>query len=380
MKTIEVLEKVLRGKRVKVATERHYREALSSLSRYSEEWPVSGVVINEWLGSLGKFADSTVKMWFDFVNSAGKYMLKAYKIPNPCVSAERPRVAKKRRRYFTAYELMRIIEACVGVPERVLILSLVDSTCRIGEIGANREGEGGLYGRNVGEAWIDVQGKTGQRRYRLDAFLCNAMKAMAGGDSEPVFSDVDGKVASVDALQHRVRRVIRRAGITGSKLGPHTLRHSGASLVAQETGSALAVKALLQHDNIDTSMEYIHDAEDVIQQRISPLRLVGEKVFGKGNGRVAFEPKQLTMGGKVVEAEASTIEVPVEGEAIEDVADLIDELFPEIKDGVEVRSIFKVEDLRLLRRIFVGYARYNEHEADVMKSRELMRRMLRKVK
>ena len=26
-------------------------------------------------------------------------------------------------------------------------------------------------------------------------------------------------------------------------------------------------------------MEYIHDAEDVIQQRISPLRLVGEKAL-----------------------------------------------------------------------------------------------------
>ena len=37
MKTLEVLEKVLKGKRLKPATQRHYREALGSLSRSSQE-------------------------------------------------------------------------------------------------------------------------------------------------------------------------------------------------------------------------------------------------------------------------------------------------------------------------------------------------------
>lgn len=379
MKTLEVLDKVLKGKRVKPNTQRHYRESLGSLAKYEAEWPESGVVINEWLASLSGYSDSTVKMWFDFVNSAGKYMNRAYNVENPCETAERPRVERKRRRYFNAHELMRIIKACVEVSERLLVLALVDSTCRIGEIGANREGRGGLFGKNIGEAWMDLKGKTGERRYRLDASLCVAMKALAGGDNEPVFRDKDGKVASVDALQHRVRRVIKRAGITGSKLGPHTLRHSGASLVAQETGSALAVKALLQHDNIDTSMEYIHDAEDVLQQRISPLRLVGEKVFGEGNEGIDFEPKQLMMGSENGDEPVTEV-VEAEYGVGEDEADLIDELFPEIRDGVGVRSIFGTDDLRLLRRVFVGFARGNEHSTDVMRSRELLKRMLRRVK
>ena len=76
MKTLEVLEKVLRGKRVKPNTERHYRDALGSLARYDEDWPVGVVVINEWLGSLEGYADATVRNWFNFVNSAGKYIEK----------------------------------------------------------------------------------------------------------------------------------------------------------------------------------------------------------------------------------------------------------------------------------------------------------------
>ena len=109
MKTLEVLERVLKGKRIKRDTERHYRDALGSLARYSEEWPVSGVVVNEWLGSLKGYSDMTVRNWFNFVNSAGKYMKKAYNLDNPCEDADRPRVSKKRRRYFTAEELGRII-------------------------------------------------------------------------------------------------------------------------------------------------------------------------------------------------------------------------------------------------------------------------------
>lgn len=366
MKTKEVLEKVLRGKRIKFDTERHYKDALGSLAEYSPEFPCSGVVINEWLASLKGYADMTVRNWFNFVNSAGKYMKKAYGLDNPCDSADRPKVEKKRRRYFTAVELGRIIKACRFEQDLALVLTLIDSTCRIGELV-------GLEVKNVGDGYIDVQGKTGQRRYRCDVRICRELRRL-GEDGQPIFRGRDGKVADVNSLKHRVRRVISRAGITGSKLGAHTLRHSGASLVAQETGSALAVKALLQHDKIDTSMEYIHDAEDVLQQKYSPLGMVLEKVFGG----VPLEPLQLMIGEEMVEGEASTV-LPVEGDVVE-VVDLVDDMFPEIKDGVSVRSVFSTDDLRLLREAFVGYVRSGCAGSSELKLRYLLKRMLRRVR
>jgi integrase len=373
VKTLEVLEKVLRGKRVKATTQRHYREALGSLSRYSEDWPVSGVVINEWMASLGGFADSTVKMWFDFVNSAGKYMKRTYDVGNPCEFADRPKVSKKRRRYFSAYEIVSIIKACTNDFERALVLTLVDSTCRIGEL-VN------LKGGDVGDGFINVKGKTGERRYRLDLAICAKLREIAGGDDKPVFRNVNGGFyRDSDGLSHRVRYVIERAGIKGAKLGPHTLRHSGASLVAQETGSALAVKALLQHDNIKTSMEYIHDAEDVLQQRISPLRLVGEQVFKDSGFGVAEKTKQLTMGGEIIDVGVSEFK-EVEAEVSEGVLDLLDEQFPEISEGVEVRPLLKTEDLRLIRRVFMRDIRSGLAGSDELRCKELVKRVLRRVK
>jgi len=235
MKTLEVLEKVLKGKRISKDTERHYRDALGSLAKYSEEFPVSGVVVNEWLGSLEGYADATVRNWFNFVNSAGKYIEKisgvnrrgVAKVVNPCRNADRPKVEKKRRRYFTAGEVVRIIKACRFEQDKVLILVLIDSTCRIGELA-------GLSIGQVGESWLDLRGKSGERRYRCDKAICDKLKEL-GANGEPIFRSRSGGEADVVSLKHRVRRVIKEAGITGSKLGAHSLRHSGASLVAQET-------------------------------------------------------------------------------------------------------------------------------------------------
>lgn len=371
VKTLEVLDKVLKGKRIKPNTQRHYREALGSLARCSEEWPVSGVVINEWLGGLEGFSDSTVRMWFDFVNSAGKYIEKAYKVENPCKVAERPKVSKKRRRIFTPDELVRIMGSCRFSYDKELILTLVDSTCRIGELV-------GLCGKDVGVSWIDVQGKTGQRRYRLDERICQALRVLAGSSDGLVFKSEDGKALNADSLTSRARRIIVRSGLTGKKLGPHTLRHSSASLIALKTRSALAVKALLQHDNIDTSMQYIHDVEDVIQQEISPLGLIGESVGVNGGGHVAEELLLPDGSKEVVEFEGEVIEG--EGYVVDGETDLIADMFPDVQDGIEVRPLLKTEDLRLIRRAFMMYGRHSDDRTGVMKARELMKRVLRRVR
>jgi len=366
MKTLEVLEKVLKGKRLKPNTQRHYRDALGSLARYSEDWPISGVIINEWLASLGRYADTTVKMWFDFVNATGKYMEKAYKVHNPCAEAERPKVSKKKRRYFTIDELVAIIKACMNEFELLLVLTLIDSACRIGEL-VN------LKGGDIGDGFINVMGKTGQRHYGLNVRMCEKLRALAGGDDEPVFKQKSGGFyQDGDGLGHRVRYVVERAGIKGKKVGVHTLRHSSASLVARETGQALVVKALLQHDDLKTSMGYIHDVEDIIQDRYSPLRLLGERYKEAVGDNGGFEAEQLQLPSGVDGGESMAV-VPEAS-----IVDLVGDMFPKISEGVAVRTVLRYEDLLRMRKVFMWYARSNPGDNDVAWARELMKRMLRK--
>jgi hypothetical protein len=219
-----------------------------------------------------------------------------------------------------------------------------------------------------------LKGKTGERRYRCDSAICGKLREL-GVANEPIFKGRNGVEADVVSLKHRVRRVIKEAGITGSKLGAHTLRHSGASLVAQETGSALAVKALLQHDKIDTSMEYIHDAEDVLQQRISPLRLVGERAFADAGGGVTV--KQIGMGEVVGEGKISDVMVVGEPEVV---VDMLEEQYREVADDAVVHSRLRADDIRLLRRVFIRDSRSGLAGADEGRCKVLYRRMLSRVK
>jgi len=279
-----------------------------------------------------------------------------YEIKNACKGLDAPKVQKCKRRYFKADEIVRILHACNSDYNVALIMTLVDSGCRVG-------GLPNLKGSDVGDGWLNVKEKTGQRRYRLDIRICEALRRLAGSDDGLVFG------ISSSALSMRVIRICKRAGLKGDKLGPHTLRHSSASLVASETKNAMAVKALLQHDNIQTSMIYVHDVEEEILKGISPLQLVADRIT---DGEM-FTQKQLPMKG----SEASgDIEV-VDGDGVDD---LIVEMFPEIGEDVAIRPLLNKEDLMLIRKGFMEMAIRENYSGDVGRARELMKRMLRRVK
>jgi integrase/recombinase XerD len=358
MKTVEVLKEVLAGKRMSEASKDNYEDVFRSLGKMYEEFPSKSVEVNKWLVSLGGYADTTVRLWFTLLREACRYMEDNYGLTNPCKGIDPPRVRKKKRRYFRPEEIARILQACRNEYELALITTLIDSTCRIGELAELRV-------KDVGDGWIDVKGKTGEKRYRLDSRICEVLKRLGDSGNERIFR------LSSNCLSTRVIRVCRRAGLTGSKLGPHTLRHSSASLVASKTKNVMAVKALLQHDDVQTSMIYIHDVEDELQKSISPLQLVADRV----NDGVRYGQKMLPMRGTPDNGESE-----VEGEVVDVEDDLVVEMFPDVVDGVEVRPLLKTDDLRLIRKGFVEMAMNGRYSGQVGKARELMKRMLRRVK
>lgn len=354
MKTLEVLGKVLAGKRMSESSRSNFKAVFKSLSKVCDEFPSKAVEVNEWLVGLDRYADQTVRLWFTILRSACEYMEVNYEIVNACKGMKSPKVKKQRRRYHKANELAKIISACRSDLEGALIMTLVDSGCRVG-------GLAGLKGSDIGDGWIDVKEKTGERRYRLDIRLCQVLRRLAGDGEGSVFG------RSSSALSMMVIRICKRAGLEGAKLGPHTIRHSSASLVADETKSALAVKALLQHDNIQTSMIYVHDVEEELQKRISPLKLMGDRVSGSG----LLKQKQLP-----VKASSDDVEV-LDDEGFDEVAG---DMFPEVSDGIMVHSRLRSDDLKLIREAFIELARKDRYGLKVGRARDLMKRMLRKVK
>jgi integrase len=376
MKAAEVLDKVLKGKRIARNTVKNYRAAFASWTKFNEDWPSDAAMINEWMAQIpAHYSDETIETWYHSLKAAGRYMQKVmgrepdgrYRFFNAFEDSERPIVSKKKRRYLTAEQLLDVLKACRGEQEMALVSTFIDSTCRAGDLGYDaREPDRhpGLYGRNVGVNSLHLKGKTGEYTYRLDSRICLELKRLAGGDEQPVFKNRYGKIARTSDLCYYVRTIMFRAGITGKKIGPHTLRHSGASLVARKTGSALIVKALLNQEKMDTAMLYIHDAEASIQQDISPLALINvEPVM----------PEQLLLGEK-----ATGEPVIVESNEVI-VQDLVEDMFDTIPESVKIRPQFDSKDLLLLRSVMVNFARVYRGDTRVFECQGLLKRILRKV-
>ena len=68
----------------------------------------------------------------------------------------------------------------------------------------------------------------------------------------------------------------------------------------------------------------------------------------------------------------------VGGEEVDVVNDFLDEQFREISDDMVVRSRLKADDLRLIRRAFIGYIRSGIGDSDKLRCQDLFRRMLRR--
>lgn len=304
----------------------------------------------------------------------GKNQYGAYNMPNPTTDAERPQVEHVELSYRKPDEMVRCLQVCRNRYEFCLISVLIDSAVRIGELGRHKdesEKYPGLYGKDVGENYIKVKGKTGERRHRLNAQICIALRALAGGDNQPVFKRRDGVARTDTHMGYDVRIIVNRAGITGRFVGAHSFRHGSASLVAKSTQSALSVKSVLVHDEISTSMKYIHDAEHDIADGISPLELIERRIKGASH-------EQLLLGTGGVEVSEPDIEVvEFDGEVIEG-KDLIGEMFPVISDTMEVRPLLKPADLRLLRDVAIEYTRLYRGDGKIYKMQELLRRFLRK--
>jgi integrase len=341
-------------------TVENYEWMFGKVEAFQEYWFRSPGEVNEFIASLGGLGDESVLAIFKSLRAVGRYTKMTYGWIDPTERADRPVVSKKKRRYLTAEELKAVAGACREGWEKALVMVLLDSSARIGEVA-------GLRVDDLEDGSFNVKGKTGARRYRCDARIVALMRECAVDGVVFPMMDASRRVIRParpcrgEILGDRVNVIMKRAGLKGDKLGPHTLRHTAASIVAKKTMSGLAVKALLQHDDIATSMLYIHDAEEKIQQEVSPLELSGLRVVG--------EDRQMPMG------EVNVLPAPADI----DREILVQELFPVINDGIKVRPALSSDDLRLIRDGMIKLMVARDESGSGSSCVQLMRRVLRRV-
>lgn len=194
-----------------------------------------------------------------------RWCAKRYGVANPMTELPPPRVKKKRPHTLSVQELGCLFLVARGKRDRALLTLLVDTGIRIGEaLNLSRE--------DIGDETIYVDGKTGPREVPLSAGTRAGLLEMV--PHGPLFWGAKGRMTRSGAY-NVVQKLFKGAGISGRKLGPHTLRHTFGRQYIVNGGDLVSLQRILGHSNIQTTRIYAElDMRDVVRQhhKFSPLR------------------------------------------------------------------------------------------------------------
>ena len=175
---------------------------------------------------------------------------------------------KQIRRVLTEAEVSRLLSAVETPRDEALVLIILDCGLRLGEVA-------GMQRRDVMEDWVVVRGKVGDRRVPISSTLRS--KLLELGNGEDIWMGKKGPLTRY-GVQMVYLRLFKRAGISGPKRGPHTLRHTFATYYLRNGGGTSQLQDIMGHDSIETTMLYVHLAGvDVLKNHAlySPLHTLG---------------------------------------------------------------------------------------------------------
>lgn len=243
--------------------------------------PESPEAIEGYLALRGPSA-YTRHAHFRVLRSFFRWLHERYGLADPMRLLKAPVLRPKPMRTLSLAELTRLLEATEGsVRDRVLVMLLVDTGLRIGEAHS-------LTAQALGDGVITVRGKTGERIVPVSTLVLDLLREVLP------WAGAKGRL-TLSGLQQVVRRAMARAGITGARASPHTLRHSFAKQYLMAGGDVFSLQRIMGHRELATTQRYLALVDgDIITQhrRFSPL--VG--LLGGLQGQ--FEaPRHQSVGG-----------------------------------------------------------------------------------
>ena len=147
-------------------------------------------------------------------------------------------------------------------------MMVLDTGLRVGEV-AN------LKATDIRDRWLSVDGTSGQRQVPVSPEIRHRLSELAAQGC--IWWGQRGPLER-DGVKRAYNRLFHRAGITGRKLGPHTLRHTFGTNYVRSGGGVRQLQYILGHQRIETTMIYVHLAgKDVEADHAmhSPARVMG---------------------------------------------------------------------------------------------------------
>jgi site-specific recombinase XerD len=181
-----------------------------------------------------------------------------------------PRPSTTLPSVMTTQEVMKLIDGVQNIKHRTILMLLYSSGMRVSEIA------------NCKIADIDskhmrikvVQGKGAKDRYTImseQVLLELRAYYLIYKPKEYLFNGYKpGKRYSVRSIQHLMQKALLKVGLESKNYTIHTIRHSFATHLLDNGTDLYTIKELLGHNNIQTTMRYMHLTSRRIDEIINP--------------------------------------------------------------------------------------------------------------
>jgi integrase/recombinase XerC len=265
-----------------------YRIAIDDLLDWSDERSQSVFeerTIVDYLAGYqerARPAPATYYRRFGLLRCFFRWLSRRSGLPDPFLELEPPPKPQQEADWLTESEFARLLAAAEHPPrrrrglverDRLVLLTLVQTGLRRSELIALDWADLELGGPRP--TLLVRRGKGGKPRRQplapaLARELVRLRVARHAPPQAPVFCGLEGKRLQPTILAAIIRRAAERAGLE-KRVTAHTLRHSAATWLRQQTGDARLVAAYLGHADLSTVSRYAHVAEDELHDAAAAL-------------------------------------------------------------------------------------------------------------
>jgi len=181
---------------------------------------------------------------------------------SPLKGIKAPKLPKLTIPTFTAEDIRKMLEVCDSIlvvfirkRTRAMILLFLDTGVRLSELNGIK-----LQDIDWERGFIAIKGKGDKER--VVHFGNKAMAALNDylsvrkSQTDRLWVSPTGGAISKYAIERVVKRVCRKAGITGVRCSPHTFRHTFAVNFLAQGGDSLLLKELLGHETLLMTEHY----------------------------------------------------------------------------------------------------------------------------
>lgn len=282
-----------------------YGQVLNAFLRYINDRIPEPAEIRVYLLSLSQRGCSpatvhvhyrALKTWFNWLMAEG--VIKKH----PMQNVKPPRIPDKIVIPFTRDEVGRILTVCSGgtfcdLRMRAIVLTFIDTGLRLQEL-ANIQ----KSGIDLQEGIIKVMGKGQKERFvkiGLSTRLAINQYLLRRTDNLPaLWLTEERRPITWQGIQCAIFRLTDLAGIKNKRRGPHTFRHTAASLCKTNGMDIYVLQKMLGHSDIKTTEHYLRSLgfELVAEEhaKFSPVDNLGKGILsvlnvnlrtGTGNAR-----------------------------------------------------------------------------------------------